>query len=288
MSTAPLEPLADLLLEPIVRRALEEDLGPSGDITSNSVLPPNTRARAKIVSRRPGRIAGVDCARLAFALIDPSLHFAVETPDGADIAAGGTVAVVEGRARGLLTGERVALNFLGHLSGIATATKAFAQAIAGTKAHVCCTRKTTPGLRALEKYAVRAGGGVNHRFGLSDGILIKDNHIAAAGGITAAVERARAQAGHMMKIEVEIDGLNQLGEALATGADIIMLDNMSLEDMATAVKMVAGRALLEASGGVTLERATAIAATGVDLISVGALTHSAPTLDLGLDIETLI
>ena len=288
MSAAPLEPLADLLLEPIVRRALEEDLGPSGDITSNSVLPSTARARAKIVSRRPGRIAGIDCARLAFALVDPSLRFTVETPDGADVAPGGVVAVVEGRARGLLTGERVALNFLGHLSGIATATKGFALAIAGTKARVCCTRKTTPGLRALEKYAVRAGGGVNHRFGLSDGILIKDNHIAAAGGITAAVERARAQAGHMMKIEVEIDGLDQLGEVLATGADIIMLDNMSLEDMATAVKTVAGRARLEASGGVTLERAAVIATTGVDLISVGALTHSAPTLDLGLDIETLI
>ena len=288
MNVAPLKPLADLLLEPVVRRALAEDLGPSGDVTTNSVIPPGARARAKIAARRPGRIAGVDCARLAFALVDPSLAFTVETPDGVDVAAGGTVAVIEGPARGLLTGERVALNFLGHLSGIATTTQAFAKAIAGTTARVCCTRKTTPGLRALEKYAVRAGGGVNHRFGLSDGVLIKDNHIAAAGGITAAVERARAHAGHMMKIEVEIDGLPQLAEALASGADIIMLDNMSLADMATAVKTVSGRAILEASGGMTLERAAAVAATGVDLISVGALTHSAQTLDLGLDIETLI
>ncbi len=286
--SASLDPLPPLLLEPVVRRALAEDLGPSGDVTTMSVVPAETRAHVKIAARKPGRVAGLDAARLAFALVDPTLTFTVETPDGADVPAGGTIAVVKGSARGILQGERVALNFLGHLSGIATATAAFANAIAGTKARVCCTRKTIPGLRALQKYAVRAGGGVNHRFGLSDGILIKDNHIAVAGGITAAVTHAKSRAGHMLAIEVEIDSLLQLGEALASGADIIMLDNMSLEDMAAAAKTVAGRTTLEASGGMTLERAAAVAATGVDLISVGWLTHSAPNLDLGLDVVSLL
>jgi nicotinate-nucleotide pyrophosphorylase (carboxylating) len=282
------EGLPPLLLEPMIRAALSEDLAPQGDITTVSVVPQGTLARARIVARADGRIAGLDLARMTFALLDPSLRLVFSARDGADVAAGTCLVTLEGEARSILQGERVALNYLGHLSGIATATQRCAAAAAGTRAKICCTRKTTPGLRALQKYAVRVGGGSNHRFGLSDAVLIKDNHIAVAGGITQAVERARRRAGHMVKIEVEIDGLSQLDEALAAKADVIMLDNMSLADMRTAVAKVAGRAVLEASGGVTEARVAEIAATGVDLISIGWITHSAPNLDVALDIDMVL
>lgn len=280
--------LPALLIEPMVRAALSEDLGALGDITTDSVVPPGTAAVARLVARSGGTIAGLDLVRATFGLVDPSLRLAFNANDGATVPPDTTLAQIEGNARGILVGERVALNFLGHLSGIATTTARYVAATKGTRARICCTRKTTPGLRALEKYAVRTGGGSNHRFGLFDGVLIKDNHIAVAGGIAPAVERARAGAGHMVKIEVEIDRLDQLDEALAAKADIIMLDNMSLAHMRTAVTRVAGRALLEASGGVTEARVAEIAATGVDLISVGWITHSAPTLDVALDIDTAL
>jgi nicotinate-nucleotide pyrophosphorylase (carboxylating) len=256
-----------------------------GDVTSESVVLNGTMARMVIRARAAGRIAGLDLARITFHLTEPSLQVSLESADGRDVQAGGALLRVAGEARAILSAERVALNFLGHVSGVATATKALVDAVAGTRARICCTRKTTPGLRALEKYAVRAGGGVNHRFGLSDGVLIKDNHLALAGSIARAVERARARVGHMMKIEVEIDSLAQLDEALATGVDAVMLDNMALDDMARAVKRVAGKVVLEASGNVTRERVRAIAETGVDLISSGAITHSAPALDVALDAE---
>jgi nicotinate-nucleotide pyrophosphorylase (carboxylating) len=282
-----LEPLPALLIEPAVRAALAEDLGRAGDITTNATIPASAQARVVIRAREVGRIAGLDCARTAFRLMDPALKIAIRKPDGSDVAPGDVVAAIEGPARAILTGERVALNFLGHLSGVATATNAIARAIAHTKTRICCTRKTTPGLRALEKYAVRAGGGVNHRFGLDDAVLIKDNHIAMAGGIAAAVGRARAQVGHMVKIEVEVDTLEQLEEALAAGVELVLLDNMGPAKLAEAVKLVAGRAVTEASGRITAETAPAIAEAGVDLMSSGAITHSAKTLDLGLDFEAL-
>jgi nicotinate-nucleotide pyrophosphorylase (carboxylating) len=285
--TAP-SPLPLLLIEPLVRAALLEDLGSSGDITTDSVVPAGTVARARLVARAGGTIAGLDLVRTAFRLVDPGLRLVFFAADGARVEPGTTLATLEGAARAILIGERVALNFLGHLSGIATATAACVHAAAGTRAEICCTRKTTPGLRGLQKYAVRAGGGSNHRFGLSDAVLIKDNHIAVAGGIAPAVERARAGAGHMVKIEVEIDRLDQLDEALRARADVIMLDNMSLADMRSAVEHVAGRALLEASGGITEARVAEIAATGVDLISIGWITHSAPNLDVALDIDTAL
>ena len=287
MTGAP-EGLPPLLAEPFIRAALLEDLAPNGDITTASGVPQGTVARGRIVARAAGRIAGLDLVRMTFALIDPSLRVLFAARDGADVEPGATLVTLEGDARAILEGERVALNFLGHLSGIATATRRCAAAASGTRAKICCTRKTTPGLRALQKYAVRVGGGSNHRFGLSDAVLIKDNHIAVAGGITPAVARAKKRAGHMVKIEVEIDGLSQLDEALAAGADVIMLDNMSLADMKTAVAKVGGRAVLEASGGVTEARVAEIAATGVDLISIGWITHSAPNLDVALDIDTLL
>jgi len=283
-----LNPLPLLLTEPLVRAALQEDLGYAGDITTESVVPADAVAHAKLVARTPGTIAGLDLVRTAFRIVDPGLRVSIAAADGNAVEAGTTLATIEGAARGILTGERVALNFLGHLSGIATVTAACVRATKGTRAKICCTRKTTPGLRALQKYAVRAGGGSNHRFGLSDAVLIKDNHIAVAGGITAAIERAKTRAGHMVKIEVEIDRLDQLGEALAAKADIIMLDNMSLADMKSAVERVAGRALIEASGGVTEARVAEIAATGVDLISIGWITHSAPNLDVALDIDAAL
>jgi len=234
-------------------------------------------------ARKEGRVAGLDCARLAFAALDPTATFEIVTPDGADAAPGAVLARIEGNARALLSAERVALNLLGRLSGIATLTRTYVRAVEGTGAAITDTRKTTPGLRALEKYAVRCGGGVSHRFGLDDAILIKDNHIAACGSVGEAVRRARAFAGHLMKVEVEVDGLDQLAEALAEGPDVILLDNFSLEDLSTTVHAVAGRAVLEASGGVTPATVRAIAETGVNVISVGALTHSAPALDIGLD-----
>jgi nicotinate-nucleotide pyrophosphorylase (carboxylating) len=273
-----------LLVEPIVRHALEEDLGRAGDITSDLTIPADARASAKLVARKPGTISGLIAAETAFHLAEPALHFACEVPDGSTVAAGTVLAVISGPARGALTGERVALNFAGHLSGIATATRALVDAVAGTKARIVCTRKTTPGLRVLEKYAVRCGGGFNHRLGLDDAVLIKDNHLVAAGGIRKAIERVRAGLGHMAKIELEVDNLAQLDEALALGVDTILLDNMNPDVLRQAVVQTRGRATLEASGNVTLAGVRAIAETGVDYISSGSITHSAPALDLGLDI----
>ncbi|MEJ0025473.1 MAG: carboxylating nicotinate-nucleotide diphosphorylase [Rhizomicrobium sp.] len=272
-----------LLVEPVVRHALEEDLGRAGDITSDLTVAADARAKARLVARRPGTVAGLIAAEIAFRLSDPALAFEVETPDGSSVEAGAVLAVIAGRARGVLTGERVALNFAGQLSGIATATRALVDAVAGTKARIVCTRKTTPGLRLLEKYAVRCGGGFNHRFGLDDAVLIKDNHLVAAGGIRPAIERVRAGLGHMAKIELEVDRLAQLEEALAFGIDTILLDNMKPETLREAVAMAKGRATLEASGNVTLATVRAIAETGVDYISSGAITHSAPNLDVALD-----
>jgi nicotinate-nucleotide pyrophosphorylase (carboxylating) len=272
-----------LLVEPQVRAALEEDLGRAGDITSQLTIAEEARATARLVARRPGRIAGLIAAEIAFRLVDPELVFAVSAPDGTDVAAGAVLATITGRARSLLTAERVALNFLGPLSGTATATAALVQAVQGTGTRIVCTRKTLPGLRLLQKYAVRCGGGFNHRFGLDDAAMVKDNHIAAAGGITPALQRLRAGLGHMVKIEVEIDSLAQLEEALSAGADAILLDNMKPDDLRRAVALAKGRAVLEASGNVTLESVRAIAETGVDYISSGALTHSAQNLDIGLD-----
>jgi nicotinate-nucleotide pyrophosphorylase (carboxylating) len=276
-------PPSPLLIDPQVRAALEEDLGLAGDITSDLTIPADQQATAKLVARKAGRIAGLICAQAAFRLAGPGVRFEVAAPDGSDVPAGALLATVSGPARFILTAERVALNFLGPLSGTATLTAALVKAVAGTKARIVCTRKTLPGLRALQKYAVRCGGGFNHRFGLDDAAMIKDNHIQAAGGIAPAIARLRAGLGHMVKIEVEVDGLKQLEEALAQGADTILLDNMSLEDLRRAVALAKGKAVLEASGNVTLETVRAIAETGVDYISSGAITHSAPNLDVGLD-----
>ncbi|QCI67586.1 carboxylating nicotinate-nucleotide diphosphorylase [Phreatobacter stygius] len=284
MSLSPhLAPLATVLFEPLVRAALLEDLGRAGDITTDAVVPPDLIATLTLTARQPGVVAGLDPARLAFQLIEPGSAMAVERPDGSPVAAGQVIASVSGPARGLLTAERTALNLICHLSGVATATASVVAAIAGHKAQVVCTRKTMPGLRALQKYAVRAGGGANHRFGLDDAVLIKDNHVALAGGIRPAIERARAGVGHLVKIEIEVDTLAQLDEVLALGVDAVLLDNMGVEDLTRAVAMVGGRAITEASGRVTPASGPAIAATGVDLISIGWLTHSAPVLDIGLD-----
>ncbi|PBB86809.1 carboxylating nicotinate-nucleotide diphosphorylase [Mesorhizobium sp. WSM3876] len=278
-----LTPLPRVMVEPQVRAALLEDLGRAGDLTSDAIVPADATATMVLATRQPGVIAGLDVAALAFELIDRRTEITVVHPDGSALSAGDVVATVRGPARALLTAERTALNFLCHLSGIATQTAAVVQAVRDHKAKIVCTRKTTPGLRALEKYAVRAGGGANHRFGLDDAVLIKDNHIAIASGIRTAIERARATAGHMVKIEVEVDTLEQLDIALAASVDAVLLDNMSVEQLAEAVAMVGGRAITEASGRVTAQTAPAIAATGVDLISVGWITHSAPILDIGLD-----
>jgi len=276
-------PPSPLLVEKLVRHALEEDLGRAGDITSDLTIPAGTMATARLVARRPGTIAGLIAAEAAFRLLDPALTFETSTPDGSAVKSGDLLAIVSGPARAILSAERVALNFADHLSGVATATAALVAAVAGTKARIVCTRKTLPGLRVLQKYAVRCGGGINHRFGLDDAVLIKDNHIAAAGGIAPALARVRAGLGHMAKIEIEVDTLAQLEDALAQKADTILLDNMSLEDLSTAVALARGRAVLEASGNVTLATVQAIAATGVDYISSGAITHSAANLDIGLD-----
>lgn len=272
-----------LLIEPSVLHALEEDLGRAGDITSDLIIPATKKARAKLVARKAGTIAGLICAECAFRFLDPSLKFSVKLPDGSQAKAGAVIATVEGSARSILTGERVSLNFTGHLSGIATATRALVDAVKGTKARIVETRKTTPGLRLLEKYAVRCGGGFNHRFGLDDAVLIKDNHIAAAGSITKAVKAARAGIAHMVKIEVEVDTLKQLEEALKIGVDTILVDNMSPDTLRKAVAMAKRRAVLEASGNITLATVHSVAETGVDYISSGAITHSAPNLDVALD-----
>lgn len=275
--------LPRVIVEPLVRAALAEDLGLAGDITSAAVIPEDHRSTVVMAARQPGVVAGLDAAALAFQLVDPAITVKRHLPDGAAVQPGSVIATVEGPSRGLLTGERTALNFLGHLSGIATVTAGIVQAIRDTKASVVCTRKTTPGLRALEKYAVRAGGGMNHRFALNDAVLIKDNHVAIAGGISQAIRRAKAGVGHMVKIEVEVDTLDQLHEAMGEGVDAVLLDNMTPDQLRQAVDIVAGRAITEASGRVTPATAPAIAASGVDLISVGWLTHSAPVLDIGLD-----
>ena len=274
-----------LLIEPLVRAALAEDLGRAGDLTTDTIVPAGAQARGALNARKPGTVAGLAVTEMAFRLLDRDVRFEVARPDGAAVRANEPIAKVSGRARGLLTAERVALNFLCHLSGIATTTREIVNAVKGTQAQIACTRKTTPGLRLLEKYAVRVGGGVNHRFGLDDGVLIKDNHIVVAGGIRAAVEAVKATLGHMVKVEVEVDRLDQIGEALAGGVDAILLDNMTAAQMREAVGMIGGRAIVEASGRITKETAPAIAAAGVDVISCGWITHSAPILDIGLDFE---
>ena len=274
-----------LVIEPLVRAALAEDLGRAGDITSDAIIPAGARARGILAARKLGIVAGLDVAATAFRLLDPGVQVELLRQDGNAVDAQEAIAVVTGKARALLSAERVALNLLCRLSGIATATRALVDAVAGYPVRICDTRKTTPGLRALEKYAVRVGGGVNHRFGLDDGVLLKDNHIVVAGGIHAAVEKARRSLGHMVKIEVEVDRLDQIGEALAAKAEVIMLDNMTPAQMREAVAMIDRRAIVEASGRITADTAPAIAATGVDMISAGWITHSAPILDIGLDFE---
>ncbi len=276
-------PPSALLIEPIVRAGLTEDLGRAGDITTDAIIPASETARAVIAAREAGVVSGLIAADLAFKLVDASVRLTPRAPDGSEVSAGSVIAELEGPARAILTGERVALNFIVHLSGVATATQRLVKAIAGTRARIICTRKTLPGLRVLQKYAVRCGGGFNHRFGLDDAVLIKDNHIAAAGGVAASIKALRGRLGPMVKIEIEVDTLAQLEEALAAGAEAILLDNMPPEMMKRAVGITNGRASLEASGGVTQDRVRAIAESGVDFISSGALTHSARAMDVGLD-----
>jgi nicotinate-nucleotide pyrophosphorylase (carboxylating) len=275
--------LPQIMIEPLVRAALLEDLGRAGDITTNAIVPADTQAVTVMAARQNGVVAGLDLAALAFRLIDPGIEFRVERPDGSRIAPGDVIATLRGTARGMLTAERTALNLLCHLSGIASATSSIVDAIRGHKAQIVCTRKTMPGMRNLQKYAVRVGGGGNHRFGLDDAVLIKDNHVALAGGVRPALERARAGTGHLVKIELEVDTLSQLEEALSVGVDAVLLDNMSPDMLREAVAMVGGRAITEASGRINPQTAPAVAATGVDLISIGWLTHSVTILDIGLD-----
>ncbi len=280
----PLPPLPSIILDPIVRLALSEDLGRAGDLTTDAIIPQTTQMKAIIAARKPGVVAGLDAAEHALRLIDPSVDLRIEKKDGADISPGDVIARLDGSARSILMAERTMLNFVGRLSGIATFTRAFADRIAHTNARIVCTRKTTPGLRALEKRAVRCGGGTSHRYGLDDAILIKDNHIAACGSVSEALARAKAYAGHLRMIEVEVDSLDQLREALKFSPHAILLDNMDVETVRRAVALVNGRVPLEASGNVNLSTVAAIAETGVDFISAGALTHSAPNLDVGLDV----
>jgi nicotinate-nucleotide pyrophosphorylase (carboxylating) len=272
-------------IDDLIRRALDEDLDAAGDITTAATVPPDRKARAVIAARKAGVMAGIPVALRVFQLVDPRLAVTARRNDGAKVAPGDVVLELEGGAASILIGERVALNFLGHLSGVATATAALVAAVAHTPARICCTRKTTPGLRALEKYAVRCGGGVNHRMGLYDAILIKDNHIAAAGGVAASIRAARAVVGKGTKLEVEVDTLDQLDEALAEGVDQVLLDNMTPAQLKDAVAKVNRRAITEASGSITAATAGAIADSGVDLLAVGWITHSAPSLDLGLDFK---
>ncbi|KCZ47844.1 MULTISPECIES: carboxylating nicotinate-nucleotide diphosphorylase [unclassified Hyphomonas] len=277
-------PLPDIILDPIVRLALAEDLGRAGDLTTDATIAPDTQLKVVIAARQQGVIAGLDAAAYALKLIDPSVKLTIEMPDGSVLEKGDVVARLEGSARSILIAERTMLNFLGRLSAVATMTRTFADKIAHTKAIIVCTRKTTPGHRALEKRAVRCGGGTAHRYGLDDAVLIKDNHIAACGSVSTALERAKAYAGHLRMIEVEVDSLDQLKEALPHGPHAVLLDNMSPDTLREAVAMAGGKTVLEASGGVNLDTVAAIAETGVDFISVGALTHSAPNLDLGMDV----
>lgn len=275
--------LPTLLIEPLVRAALVEDLGRAGDITTDAIVPATAKAETVLVARQPGIVAGLDLAATAFRLVDPAIKIEVERPDGTRLAPGDRIATIAGPARGMLTAERVALNFLGHLSGVASAAATLVEAVRGHKARICCTRKTMPGMRAVQKYAVRVGGGSNHRFGLDDAVLIKDNHVAVAGGIGPAIRAARDGVGHLVKIEVEVDTLAQLDEAMAIGVDAVLLDNMTPEQLTQAVRTIDGRAIAEASGRITPQTAPAIAASGVDLISAGWLTHSVSVLDIGLD-----
>ncbi|MBJ7484169.1 carboxylating nicotinate-nucleotide diphosphorylase [Brevundimonas sp.] len=280
--------LPDIMIDPVVRMALAEDLGRAGDVTAQACIPAGSRMRAIVGARKPGVLAGMGCMRLAVLAMDPAASIVEHVADGEAFEAGTALAEIEGDARALLSAERTGLNLLGRLSGIATLTRDYVRAVEGTKARIADTRKTTPGLRALEKHAVVCGGGINHRFGLDDAILIKDNHVVVCGGVEPAVTRARAMAGHLMKIELEVDGLVQLDQALALvdqgrGPDVVMLDNFSLQMLSDAVARTAGRVTLEASGGVNLRTVGAIARTGVDVISVGGLTHSASVLDIGLD-----
>jgi len=278
-----LSPLPTVMVEPLVRAALLEDLGRAGDITTDATIDAAATMSGVIAARQPGAIAGTDAAAIAFRLMDPEIEITIEKPDGSRVQPGDVVMRIRGRVRPILSAERVALNLLCHLSGVATATAGLVDAVRPHKARIACTRKTTPGLRALEKHAVRAGGGSNHRFGLDDAVLIKDNHVAAAGGVKAAIARAKEHVGHLVKIEVEVDTLVQLAEALEAGVDAVLLDNMNPQQLAEAVRMVGGRAITEASGRITAATANAVAASGVDLISAGWITHSAPVLDLGLD-----
>ncbi|MEM9739230.1 MAG: carboxylating nicotinate-nucleotide diphosphorylase [Pseudomonadota bacterium] len=277
-------PLPDIILDPIVRLALAEDLGRAGDLTTDATIPPGTQMKASICARQEATIAGLDAAAYVLKCVDDSFKLDIKRGDGARVSPGDTIAVLDGPARSILIAERPILNFMGRLSGVATLTRAFADAIAHTDTQIVCTRKTTPGHRALEKRAVRCGGGTSHRYGLDDAILIKDNHIAACGSIRAALERAHAYAGHLRMVEIEVDTLAQLREALEGAPHAILLDNMSPDMLRDAVAMVDGRCTTEASGGVTLQTVASIAETGVNFISSGALTHSAPNIDLGLDV----
>lgn len=273
------------LYQPVLRLALNEDLGTAGDLTSEAVVPDHVRGKGLVIARESGTIAGLVMGCDAFLLLDPTTTIEILVSEGTAVEAGAVLATVSGRLRALLGAERVCLNLLGHLSGIATATRALVQAVAGTNARVACTRKTTPGLRALEKYAVRMGGGINHRFGLDDAILVKDNHLVVAGGVKEAVARVRARVGHLVKVEVEVDNLDQLEEAIEAGVDAVLLDNMDLAELRRAVALVGGRVITEASGGIRPETIAEVAATGVSVISVGWLTHSAPSLDVAFDLE---
>lgn len=273
-----------LIFEPLVRAALLEDLGAAGDLTTDAIVATDACATAALAARREGRVAGLAAALLAFRMLEPGIAFTVRHDDGTDVPAGGVIATVQGPARAILTGERTALNLLGRLSGIATATRSLVRLIEGTRARIVCTRKTTPGLRSLEKEAVRLGGGFNHRFGLDDAVLIKDNHIALAGGVIPAVERVRTGLGHMVKVEVEADTLAQVEALLTLPVDAVLLDNMDLDTLRRAVALIGGRLLTEASGNVTPATVRAIAECGVDMISVGWITHSAASLDVGLDL----
>ncbi len=277
-------PLPDLVLDPIVRLALSEDLGRAGDLTTDATILPGTKIKADIRARRSGRLAGMDAAAYSLKLVDPGVKLDQKLQDGAPLSPGDTIATLSGDARSILMAERTMLNFLGRLSGIATLTATFVEQVAGTSAQIVCTRKTTPGHRAVEKRAVRCGGGTSHRYGLDDAILIKDNHIAACGSVPEALKRAHAYAGHLRMIEIEVDNLSQLEEALPLKPHAVLLDNMDNDTLRRAVAMIDGACKAEASGGVTLETVAGIAATGVDYISVGALTHSASNLDVGLDL----
>jgi nicotinate-nucleotide pyrophosphorylase (carboxylating) len=276
--------LHQLLFEDLLRHALLEDLGRAGDVTSDAVVEHDRKASARIIAREPCRMSGGPVAALAFRLLDPTAEVRHAVSDCDDAEAGDVLLEVHGRARSLLSAERTAINLLARLCGIATLTRTFVRAVSGSKARIVCTRKTTPGLRALEKYAVRCGGGSNHRFGLDDSVIIKDNHIALAGGVRTAVERVRAAIGHTVKVELEVDTLEQLEEGLEVGVDVVMLDNMTPAQLRMAVEMAAGRTVVEASGGITLANAAEVAATGVDLMSVGALTHSAKSVDLSMEV----